>query len=247
MALSKEEILKKVHEVPFWGHSIPLGNDIVTPGKVMDNLLTLERLQLPMTLKGKRILDIGAWDGYYSFECEKRGADDVVAIDNLYRMQRPDETQYANLGSKGFQVAKEILNSKVKYYDMDVYDISEKNLNGKFDIVLFLGLLYHLKYPVLSFEKISNICKDVLIIESAYVKTFTSRPILEYAQGNTFNQDPTNWHIPNIPAIEGMARDAGFKKIEVLFKTPLNIKSLVGGILGIKNPRYGRVILRATK
>lgn len=86
MSFLKEEILKKEAKVPFRGHSIPLGHGIVTPGRVMRNLKTLERLKLPASLSGKRVLDICAWDGYYSFECEKRGAAEVVAIDNLARM-----------------------------------------------------------------------------------------------------------------------------------------------------------------
>lgn len=246
MHMSKEQILARIKEVPFWGHSIPLGEGIITPGKVMDNLITINRLDLPNDLSGKRVLDIGAWDGYYSFECEKRGAKEVVAIDNLYRMQRPDEVEYANLGTKGFQVAKEILQSKVKYFDLDVYDISTEQL-GEFDIVLFLGVLYHLKYPVLAFEKISKVCKNTLIIETAYLKNVTNRPLLEYVQGSSFNQDPTNWHLPTISAIRAMLRDVGFKQFEVLHKTPLHWKDLAKGLIRRNMPVHGRVIIQATK
>ncbi|MDD5258629.1 MAG: DUF1698 domain-containing protein [bacterium] len=246
MTMSKEQILAKIKEVPFWGHSIPLGEGIITPGKVMDNLITINRLDLTDDLKGQRVLDIGAWDGFYSFECEKRGAKEVVAIDNLYRMQRADEVQYANLGTKGFQVAKEILQSKVKYVDLDVYDIDSKKL-GEFDLVLFLGVLYHLKYPVLALEKIAQVCKKTLVIETAYLKNMTNRPLLEYVQGSTFNQDPTNWHLPTISAIKAMLRDVGFTGFEVLHKTPLHWKDLAKGLLRRDMPVHGRVIIRATK
>lgn len=246
MSFSKEEILKKISEVPFWGHSIPLGHGIVTPGKVMHNFRTFERLALPASLAGKRVLDIGAWDGYYSFECEKRGADEVVAIDNLNRMQRPDEKQYASLGSKGFQIAKEILGSKVKYYDMDVYDLSPEKL-GQFDIVLFLGVLYHLKYPVMAFEKISAVCKGSMYIETAYLKTFSNRPLIQYVEGGTLNNDPTNWCLPNISSVAAMARDAGFKKTDVLYHSPLSVRAIVKGLLGMSDPFYGRLMTKSYK
>ncbi len=245
MPLTKAEILKKIQEVSFWGQSIPLGEGIVTPGKVMDNFLTLRRLHLPDDLGGKEVLDIGAWDGFYSFECEKRGAK-VFAIDNLCRMMRPDEKKYAHLGSKGFQVAKEILGSKVKYRNMDVYDISPEKI-GRFDIVLFLGVLYHLKYPLLALEKIAKVCKDLLIVESAFLRTLSRRALLQYAEADSFNQDPTNWHIPNVRAIKAMLRDVGFRKIEVIYKTPLQWKDLLKCILKLRMPTYGRVILRAFK
>ena len=90
MSFTKDEIVEKVKSVPFWGHSIDLGQGITTPGRVMNNLSTVKKLQLPDDLSGKRVLDIGAWDGFYSFECEKKGAE-VVAIDNLCRMQKEDE------------------------------------------------------------------------------------------------------------------------------------------------------------
>lgn len=246
MTLSKEDILSKIEEVPFWGQSIPLGHGIITPGKVMDNLLTVKRLQLPDNLRGKRVLDIGAWDGFYSFECERRGASDVVAIDNLCRMQKPDEKQYDELGSKGFLVAKEILKSRVKYFDMDVYNISPEKI-GLFDVVLFLGVLYHLKYPLLALEKITGVCKDLLIVETAFLRTIIGEPILQYVEGDSYNQDPTNWHIPNILAMKGMLRDVGFKKIEIVWKTPLRWKVLLKCIIDRRLSIRSRLILKAYK
>ena len=245
MSFTKDEIVEKVKSVPFWGHSIDLGQGITTPGRVMNNLSTVKKLQLPDDLSGKRVLDIGAWDGFYSFECEKKGAE-VVAIDNLCRMQKEDEKEYSDLGNKGFLVAKEILNSNVEYRDMDVYDISREEL-GVFDIVLFLGVLYHLKYPLLALEKISTICKDTLILESAYWKSVSQKPLIRYAEGDSFNQDPTNWHIPNIPALESMLRDVGFKKVDVLYTTSMTLKSFVRGIVKKISPFYGRVIIKAFK
>lgn len=242
--LTKKEISTKVSEVPFWGHSIPLPYGIVTPGRVMDNLKTFKKLQLPDDLKDKRVLDIGAWDGFYSFECEKRGAK-VLALDNFKRMEKPDEKQYASLKNSGFEVAREILNSNVDFVEMDVCDISPERI-GEFDITLFLGVLYHLKDPLAVLEKISSVTKELIVIESACMRTLSTVPLLRYAAGDSFNQDPTNWFIPNAQCIEGMLRDVGFTRVEIIYKPPF-WKSLIRSILHLSILSYDRCIIKAWK
>lgn len=243
---SKEEILEKIEKVSFWGHSIPLPYGIITPGRVMENFKTMEKLRLPNNLSGKRVLDIGAWDGYYSFECEKRGAQ-VLAIDNLNRMKKPDEIKYANLGNLGFEAAKDILDSKVEFKNMDVYDINPDEI-GRFDIVLFLGVLYHLKHPALALERISEITNGQLFIETEWLRSpFIKRPILEYIEGDSCNQDPTNFCRPNIFWIESVLRDVGFSNMEVLYKTPLSKKSLIKIIINLSFLTTGRIIVKAWK
>ncbi len=251
--LTKEEIDQKVASIPHWGQSIPLPYGIITPGAVMDNIKTLEKLELPKDLRGKKVLDIGAWDGFYSFECEKRGAN-VVAIDNYYRMERSEERVHGSLKNTGFNVVKEILNSRVDYRDLDVYDISKDRI-GSFDIVLFLGVLYHLKYPLLALEKIFEVCKDMVVIETSFCRTLARAPFLYYVEGESLNNDPTNWFIPNIKCLEGMLSDVGFRKIEVIYKSPIlfkpRIKKAVAARFIAKNilslMSIGRAVIKAYK
>lgn len=243
---TKQEIIAKIENVPFWGHSIPLPHGVVTPGKVMDNFRTLKRIQLPDDLSAKRVLDIGAWDGFYSFECEKRGAQ-VLAIDNFNRMQRPDEIQYAHLGNLGFETVKDILESEVEFRNMDVYDINPTAI-GKFDIVLFLGVLYHLKHPALALEKISEVVNGRLIIETEWMRTpLINRPLLEYIEGDSVNQDPTNFCRPNTDWIKFVFRDLGFNNIRVLYRTPIGLRTLVRSILKLSFITCGRIIVEAWK
>ena len=109
--------------------------------------------------------------------------------------------------------------------NLDVYDINPDEI-GRFDVVLLLGVLYHLKHPVLALERISEITKDQLIIETEWLRSpLIKRPILEYIESDSVNQDPTNWCRPNILWIKSVLRDVGFAKIEVLYKTPLLKKS----------------------
>lgn len=217
--LSREDIVKKVAEVPFWGQSIPLPYGVVTPGRVMKNLDTLKHLQLPENLNGKRVLDVGAWDGFYAFEAEKRGAE-VIAIDNCERMKRPGEKQFQHLGSKSFETAKAILESKVQYKNLDVYEVSPESV-GMVDITLFLGVLYHLKHPMLAIEKLAAVTREMMIVESAWFGSLTKLPSVRYTGVGLMNDDPTTWFVYNTPAIVGMIRDAGFPRVDVLWKTPL--------------------------
>ena len=101
-----------------------------TPGKLLTKPKELfEHLGLPSDLTGKRVLEVGSWDGPLAFECEARGAI-VTAMD----IQDPART--------GFNVAREILGSKVSYVQGSVYDAA-RLLKGTFDYIFFLGVFYH--------------------------------------------------------------------------------------------------------
>ena len=110
-----------------WFHSIEVAPGIVTPGRVpLDYLRGLvQRCALPDSLAGLRVLDVGAWDGFFSFEAERRGAREVVALD------------IPPVDRKGFAIARELLGSRVHYERGSVYDLSPAR-HGTFDLVLFL-------------------------------------------------------------------------------------------------------------
>ncbi|HYD83327.1 MAG TPA: hypothetical protein VEA63_04730, partial [Opitutus sp.] len=104
--MTREELLQQVTAIR-WFHQIPLGNGVVTPG-IDDSVAKLRRVELPPSLGGKTVLDVGAWDGFFSFEAEKRGASRVVAIDSYC-------WNGDGWGSKrGFELARRALGSKVE-------------------------------------------------------------------------------------------------------------------------------------
>jgi len=211
--MDKETILRMIAEVPFWWHHIELGYGIVTPGHWWNGRfdiqrLLLEKLDLPKDLRGKSVLDVGAWDGFFSFEVEKRGASRVLAIDNLYRMEKE---KFLDTGTKGFEIAKKILTSKVEYKVMDVCDLTPESV-GKFDITLFLGVIYHLKNPVLALENIASVTDEMVIMESCSINKGGNIPLAEFVE-TEFQGDPTVWWIPNQACLEAMVRRVGFKKI----------------------------------
>jgi hypothetical protein len=147
------------------------------------------------------VLDIGAWDGFYTFEMERRGAD-VVALD-LFRNEK-------------FLLARDLVKSKAEYVVGDICRLSSKDL-GRFDIVLFFGVLYHVKHPVMALE---NVCS--MTIDTAYVESYViddpadlnAIPILEFYERTELRGQYDNWVGPNVTCLMAMARTAGFAEVE---------------------------------
>jgi len=195
-----------------WYHSIDLGQGVVTPG-VDDSPLRLSRLGLPATLAGKTVLDIGAWDGFFSFEAERRGASRVVASDQ-FAWHGPTWSTKA-----GFELARAALNSRVEDVDIDVMDLSPERV-GMFDVVFFLGVLYHLPHPLLALERVASVTRELLILETVVDMAGYRRPAAAFYPGRELNGDPTNWWGPNVPAIAGMLNAVGFAAVNVITPTP---------------------------
>ena len=154
--LTKVEKIKLVNSC-WWWHHIDLGDGIITPGHQGEGSNAtrqhLDWIQLP-DLTNKTVLDIGCSDGFYSFECEKRGAL-VTALDDPKLNQRMDN----------FRLVKTLLNSNATLFEGNLFEICPKSL-GKFDIVLALGLLYHLKSFYIGLEIIKQLAKELVIIQS---------------------------------------------------------------------------------
>ena len=191
---------QQVDAVPYWWHSIELGHGVITPGGSGDTSRSLQQLSLPHDLSGKSVLDIGAWDGFYSFECERRGASRVVASD-LFAWRYSSKA--------GFDLARVALESHVEEREIDVFDISPDTV-GMFDIVLFLGVLYHLRDPFLGLAHAASVTRELLIIETHVDLLDIERPAIALYPGKELNEDPTNWCGPNVPALFAMLETLGF-------------------------------------
>jgi len=139
--MDPDQIQTAIEKVPAWWHHIDIGG-IVTPGITHQASHDWITAVIDEDLQGKDVLDIGAWDGYYSFLAEKRGASSVQAIDANKGPSHP----------KGFETAKQLLKSKVEHRILDVYDLDR--LEKKFDLIFFFGVYYHLWNPILAFQKI---------------------------------------------------------------------------------------------
>lgn len=169
--LSKNEILQSKADKYSWYHTIKLSNDVYTKSVIphfkekWDFMLQgMENIDF----KNKRVLDVGCRDGLFSFEAEKRGAKEIIAIDN-------DISE----GASEFLIP--LFNSKVQMYEMNLYDLNPEKF-GLFDVIIFYGVLYHLRYPIWGLNKLASCLSDdgFLLLESGMLvnKTLENKDIL---------------------------------------------------------------------
>jgi tRNA (mo5U34)-methyltransferase len=230
-----------------WFHSIDLGAGVVTPGTKSAEHLAGEAaaLRLP-DLRGRSVLDIGAWDGFYSFEAERRGAARVVALDHyawsmdlaamgvywercraegrppepyeqVPEIWRPDTLP----GKRGFDVACTALGSRVESV---VADFMTTDLDGvgTFDVAFFLGVLYHLMDPFAALRRLRKVTREVAVIETACMVLvgLAERPLWDFFPNDELDGDPGNWWAPNVAGLVGACRAAGFSSVEVVAQPP---------------------------
>src|SRR3954447_3234669 len=144
-----------------WFHTIDLGGGVVTDGED-ESPRKLGWLHLP-DLRGKTVLDVGAWDGFFSFAAERAGASRVVAVDP--ECWNPPAWGERGWGTRqGFDFARAALGSGVEPVDLPSLD--ELGSLGTFDVVLFLGVLYHLPDPLPLLERVSNAARELLVLET---------------------------------------------------------------------------------
>lgn len=200
----REEILREVRSREHWYHRIDLGRGVVTPGS-HDSVLALSLLDevgLPADARGLRVLDIGARDGFFSFEMERRGAD-VVALD------------YAHPEAHGFGIARRLLGSSAEHVVCNVYDLRPEDL-GRFDLVLFLGVVYHLRNPLAALDRIRSVCRtgSLLFAESQLVTARGLRksrvPLWQFFPRDSLGGDGTNKWVPNVPGLISTLEEAQF-------------------------------------
>ena len=219
LVICRAELLRIGVQRIKWWHSIDLGHGVVTPGSY-DTRTLVDRIGMPASLAGQSVLDIGAWDGYVSFEAERRGASRVLATDSF--------VWRTNLlsGKAGFQFARAALGSKVEDMDIDVMDLSPEAV-GMFDVVLFLGVLYHLRHPLLALERVRSVTKKLLIMETHVDLPHIQRPVMAFYPGTELSGDPTNWWGPNESCCFEMLKNAGFRNPRLVGRLPAApVKSL---------------------
>jgi tRNA (mo5U34)-methyltransferase len=185
-----------------WFHSIELAPGLVTPG-LADTTSQIVRAHLP-DLNGKTVLDVGAWDGFFSFEAERRGAARVLAVDTFAWQARGEAT-----GKAGFELARRTLGSKVEDAEVEVLDLSPETV-GVFDVVLFLGVLYHMRHPLLALERLRSVTRELLVVETHVDLLGLRRPAMAFYPGFELRGDWTNWWGPNPAAVIAMLEQAGF-------------------------------------
>jgi tRNA (mo5U34)-methyltransferase len=207
-----EWLKTEVAKEPYWFHRIELASNLTTPGWSDAKTEKLPHFGLPDDMTGMRVLDIGCCEGFFSFEAERRGAREIVAIDSdPFVMKR-------------FGLCRTALNSRATGFLTSVYDLNVRAF-GTFDVVMFFGVLYHLRNPILALEKIFSVCSGTLLLQS---HGFEDPAVGEQAmaQFHPFgiksgppenpSWDTTVFWIPNSACIRDMLAHVGFDNIEKL-------------------------------
>jgi len=204
------ELLRRLALGRTWFHRIELGHGLVTPG-VDDTPSKLQFVQLPASLAGKTVLDVGAFDGFFSFEAERRGASRVVAADEFCWSRPGDEMT----DGRGFDIAHWALQSRVEKRRIPVEDISPETV-GTFDVVLFLGVLYHSPDPLRYLRNVRSVCRELLILETHVDALDQPRPMMVFYPGATLGGDPSNYWGPNRLCVEEMLKEVGFTTVKLV-------------------------------
>jgi tRNA (mo5U34)-methyltransferase len=243
-----------------WHHSIDLGDGVVTPGGKTPHHFydELRRLHLP-DMAGRSVLDIGAWDGFYTFHAEHGGATRVVALDHYaWSIDFPKATAYrarqlaagqpirafhtvADVwdpvglpGKRGFDLAYRARNSRA---DVVVDDFMTMDLRplGAFDVVLFLGVIYHLEEPLRALRRVRQVTRGMAVIESEAVVLREVRgagleprapaPLWQFVDAAQMHDDPTIWWVPTAEGLRAMCFAAGFSNAEIVAGPPEDVSS----------------------
>src|SRR4051812_25093367 len=215
-----EHIQETVQKLGKWFHNIDLHGIKTAPDHFLGDYpnVKFQRFAhtIPANLAGKTVLDIGCNGGFYSIEMKRRGAARVVGIDS-------DERYLAQA-----RYAAQVLGVEIEFQNRSVYEVA--GLGEKFDVVIFMGVLYHLRHPLLALDLLyENVVKDMLIFQSMQRGSATVSPLdINYEFWNTevferpdfpkmhfienrYANDPTNWWIPNRSCMEAMLRSSGFE------------------------------------
>lgn len=209
---------EKVALLP-WYHTIDLGGGLVTPGG-HDHREFVRHVGLPDDLTGLRVIDVATFDGFWAFELERRGAE-VVAIDlpDSAQLDWPqgarEIVQAEQLDvphGEGFNIAAEVLGSKVQRVPCSVYDLPTSGL-GPFDLAFIGDVLLHLARPLDALRAVRSVCRDRLILVDTYDPEISGQgqTLIRYQGG----WDGLQWWAPSLETLQQYVVDAGFEPPEL--------------------------------
>jgi tRNA (mo5U34)-methyltransferase len=220
MKLSKDEIRRRVETLGPWFHNLDLDGVRTAPDHFLGDYPAVKwrnfSSAIPEDLTGRSVLDIGCNGGFYSLEMKRRGAARVLGVD--FDDDYPAQARFA----------AEVSGLDIEFRRLSVYDVAA--LGERFDVVLFMGVLYHLRHPLLALDLIhEHVAGDMLVFQSMQrgsKEVESVRDDYDFFEMDHFNnpaypkmhfiehryaKDPTNWWAPNRACMEAMLRSAGFE------------------------------------
>ncbi len=222
-SLTVNEVEKRIVELGPWFHNISLLGVQTAPDHFLGDYPSIKwrnfQHAIPDDLSGMSVLDIGCNGGFYSIEMKRRGAARVLGVDH--------DPQYLDQA----RFAAKILGFDIEFQTLSVYELP--SLKEQFDLVLFMGVFYHLRHPLLALDILrQHVAKDWLVFQSMLRGSRSVLPLEDdYPFSETgifdhpgfpkmhfveqsYSQDPTNWWIPNRACAEAVLRSSGFKIVD---------------------------------
>jgi tRNA (mo5U34)-methyltransferase len=217
--MTTDQIRQRIDALKPWFHNIELGGVPTAPEHFLGDYPNIKWRKfadaIPEDLTGKSVLDLGCNGGFYSMEMKRRGAERVLGID--FDDAYLDQARFV----------AEVTGLDIEFRKLSVYDVGA--LHENFDVVLFMGVLYHLRHPLLALDLIrEHVTRDLMVFQSMQRGSAEIGPVDEnYPFWNTdlfdapefpklhfiercYADDPTNWWVPNRACVEAMLRNAGF-------------------------------------
>ncbi len=222
-SLSVSEIENRLKDLGPWFHNMSLRGVQTAPDHFLGDYPAVKwsgfQHAIPADLRGLSVLDIGCNGGFYSIEMKRRGADRVVGID------------YDEVYLEQARFAAQVLEADIEFRQLSVYEVPQ--LKERFDLVIYMGVFYHLRHPLLALDLIrQSVAKDWFVfqsmlrgsrtqprIEEDYLFWETSMfdlpgyPKMHFIE-NCYANDPTNWWVPNRACAEALLRSSGFKVVD---------------------------------
>jgi tRNA (mo5U34)-methyltransferase len=187
-----------------WHQKFELAPGVFTPGtNPIASILSAANLP---GVANKSVLDIGTCNGAVCFEMERRGAARMVGVD-IY-----DDQWF------GFEPIREFLGSRAEFVQASTYDL-DTTLGGKFDIVFFLGVLYHLRHPLLAIDVVRSLTREFAVVESqvcdSTVGEQADEPLVRFYRGRELSGDMSNWFSPTRRALADWLASSGFEVVSI--------------------------------
>jgi tRNA (mo5U34)-methyltransferase len=221
--LDRPTLERRIRELGTWFHNLDLCGVPTAPDHFLGDYPAIKWRRfahaVPADLSGWTVLDVGCNGGFYAIEMKRRGASHVLAID----------TDARYLAQARF--AAEVMGVEIEFQQLSVFDLP--SLGRRFDLVLFMGVLYHLRHPLLAldllrehvvgerlvFQSMLRGAEDAVEVKSDYEFSDTTPfedpryPVMYFVE-RRYAGDPTNWWIPNAAGAEAMLRSAGFRIVD---------------------------------
>jgi tRNA (mo5U34)-methyltransferase len=221
--MDRTALEQRIRSLGQWFHNLELNGVQTAPDHFLGDYPRCKwknfEHAIPQDLSGRTVLDIGCNAGFYSLEMKRRGADRVLGVD--YDPRYLAQARFA----------AEVSQLDIEFRELSVYDVGA--LKEKFDVVIFMGVLYHLRHPLLALDLIhEHVTRDLLVFQSMQRGSRHSAEAEQdyhfwdespfgqpefprmYFVEHSYSGDQTNWWIPNKSCAEAMLRSAGYEILE---------------------------------